>query len=118
MQKASASGAMSPLFPFLLHPTLEVSVQLQSALQRRQLRMMPMGPPLYAVGAAEDDGQGGAEHAEHAAAAFANAANAYMHVTSARGAPVARNTPARPSRGCSLTATATLHAQTATSTTA
>ena len=69
----------------------------------RQLRMMPMGPPLYAVGAAEDDGQGGAEHAEHAAAAFANAANAYMHITSARGAPVARNTP---------------DAQTATSTTA
>lgn len=55
-----------------------------------------MGPPLYAVGAAEDDGQGGAEHAEHAAAAFANAANAYMHVTSARGAPVARNTPDAP----------------------
>ena len=49
--------------------------------------------PVYAVGAAEDDGQGGAAHAEHAAQAVANAANSYVHVTSARGVPVGRDTP-------------------------
>jgi hypothetical protein len=49
---------------------------------------------VYDVGAAEDDGRGGEEHAERAAQAIRNAAfNAYEMHTSARGIPVGRDAP-------------------------